>query len=218
MERVVDCQSQHVPGMNKDAKATWLDDYRVCLFSKIQKMLLGADEWCFSQSLIDQAHDQITRLLTTEWLVSDVENPGGSFVPSGVNIHYMLTPILDELDERRKDLIRIRQIYIPELIIRLHFLLFDSRHFIPEYVSFPFFIPGSLSLFSSLLITFFRHRNLKRALQLANIVADSRYQLYEDFVNEDGKRLGDYLGAVREAILGGLEGGGSDPFRVIASA
>ena len=72
--------------------------------------------------------------------------------------------------------------------------------------------------FSSLLITFFRHRNLKRALQLANIVADSRYQLYEDFVNEDGKRLGDYLGAVREAILGGLEGGGSDPFRAIASA
>ena len=122
----------------------------------------------------------------------------------------MLTTILDEFDERRKDLIRIRQIYIPELIIRLHFLLFDSRHFIPEYVLF--------RSFSSLLITFFRHRNLKRALQLANIVADSRYQLYEDFVNEDGKRLGDYLGAVREAILGGLEGGGSDPFRVIASA
>jgi len=39
VERVVDCHSQHVPGMNKDAKATWLDDYRVCLF-KIQKMLL----------------------------------------------------------------------------------------------------------------------------------------------------------------------------------
>jgi nuclear pore complex protein Nup107 len=48
-------------------------------------------------------------------------------------------------------------------------------------------------------------------------VADSRYKLYEDFVNEDsGKRLGDYLGAVRQAILGGLEKGGSDPFRVIA--
>ena len=59
----------------------------------------------------------------------------------------MLTAILDELDERRKDLIRIRQIYIPELIIRLHFLLFDSRHFIPEYVSFPFFIPSSFASF-----------------------------------------------------------------------
>ena len=50
-------------------------------------MLPGVDEGCFfSQSLIDQAHDQITRLLTTEWLVSDVENPGGSFVPLDVNI------------------------------------------------------------------------------------------------------------------------------------
>jgi len=35
-------------------------------------------------------------------------------------------------------------------------------------------------------------------------------------VNEDnGRRLGDYLGAVRQAILGGLEKGGSDPFRVM---
>ena len=40
----------------------------------------------FAQSLIDQAHDQITRLLTTEWLVSDIENTGGSIVPLGVNI------------------------------------------------------------------------------------------------------------------------------------
>jgi nuclear pore complex protein Nup107 len=58
-------------------------------------------------------------------------------------------------------------------------------------------------------------RNLKRALKLANIVADSRYKLYEDFVNEDGRKIGDYLSAVRQAVLGGLEGGGSDPFRVI---
>lgn len=62
----------------------------------------------------------------------------------------------------------------------------------------------------------FSPRNLKRALQLANIVADSRYKLYEDFVNEEGRRLGDYLGAVRQAVLGGLEGGGSDPFRVVS--
>jgi nuclear pore complex protein Nup107 len=59
------------------------------------------------------------------------------------------------------------------------------------------------------------HRNLKRALALANTVADSRYKLYEDFINQSGKRLGDYLGAVRRAILGGLEGGGSDPFRML---
>jgi nuclear pore complex protein Nup107 len=39
-------------------------------------------------------------------------------------------------------------------------------------------------------------RNLKRALELASVVADSQYKLYEDFVNEDRQKLGDYLGAV----------------------
>jgi nuclear pore complex protein Nup107 len=58
---------------------------------------------------------------------------------------------------------------------------------------------------------------LKLALELANIVADSRYNIYEDFVNQDGRRLRDYLSAVRQAILRGLDGGGSDPFRVIIS-
>ncbi|KAF8232102.1 hypothetical protein L208DRAFT_28542 [Tricholoma matsutake] len=52
-----------------------------------------------------------------------------------------------------------------------------------------------------------RNGNLKGALELANIVGDSRYKLYEDFVNEDGWRLGDYLGAVMQAVLGGLDGG-----------
>ncbi|KAJ7494494.1 nuclear pore protein 84/107 [Mycena galericulata] len=150
LERVVECQALETPQMNRNTRAAWLEDYR---------------------ALVDQAHDQISKLLTSEWLVSDVED-GGS-------------------DRRRRDLIRIRQIYIPELIIRLHFLLYASRVHFPE--------------------------NLKRALELANVVADSRYKLYEDFINEDGKRLGDYLGAVRQAILGGLEGGGSDPFRILSS-
>ncbi|KAJ7349466.1 nuclear pore protein 84/107 [Mycena albidolilacea] len=150
LERVVECQALETPQMNRNTRAAWLEDYR---------------------ALVDQAHDQITKLLTSEWLVSDVEDDRG--------------------DRRRRDLIRIRQIYIPELIIRLHFLLFASRTQFPE--------------------------NLKRALELANVVADSRYKLYEDFVNEDGRRLGDYLGAVRQAILGGLEGGGSVPFRIISS-
>ncbi|KAF9469517.1 nuclear pore protein 84/107 [Collybia nuda] len=149
LERVVECQALDVPNMAKETRLAWLRDYR---------------------DLIDQADDQITKLLTSEWLVTDVETGG---------------------DRRRLELIRIRQMYIPELIIRLHSMLYTSRNRIPE--------------------------NLKRALQLANIVADSRYKLYEDFVNEEGRRLSDYLGAVRQAMLGGLEHGGSDPFRVVSS-
>ena len=64
---------------------------------------------------------------------------------------------------------------------------------------------------------FFFFRNLNRALQLVNIVADSRYKLYDDFKGVGGRNLSDYLGAVRQAILGGLENGGSDPFRVVTA-
>ena len=63
---------------------------------------------------------------------------------------------------------------------------------------------------------FFSNRNLKRALQLVNIVADSRYKLYDDFKGVGGRSLSDYLSAVRQAILGGLENGGSDPSGVTA--
>ena len=59
-------------------------------------------------------------------------------------------------------------------------------------------------------------RNLQHVLELANVVADSRYKLYEDFANGEGRRLGDYLEAVRQAILGCLERGGSDPFKLIS--
>lgn len=150
LERVVEYQAKDVPGMGREARAAWLADYK---------------------AVIEEARDQITKLLTSEWLVTEVEAGGG--------------------DRRRQELIRIRQIYIPELIVRLHVLLFTSRRWIPT--------------------------NLKQALELANVVADSRYKLYEDFVGEDGRRLGDYLGAVRQGVLGGLEGGGSDPFRVLIS-
>lgn len=86
--------------------------------------------------------------------------------------------------------------YIPELIIRLHALLVSSRNIVPSR-------GGTTTNY------------LKLALELTNIVADSRYKIYEDFVNEDGRRLGDYLAAVRQAVLKGLDGGGSDPFRAI---
>ena len=78
--------------------------------------------------------------------------------------------------------------------------------------------PLPLSFYSIQLNAYVALRNLKHCLALANIVADSRYKLYDDFVNQDGRRLGDYLQAVRRAVLAGLEGGGSDPFWIVTSA
>lgn len=153
LERVVEHQGQavDVQSMSKDEKAQWLGRYRAA---------------------IDQAHEQITVLLTTEWLISGVDPMAA--------------------DRRKRDLIRIRQIYIPELIIRLHFALVESRQWMPE--------------------------NLRRAMELVNIVADARHRLYDDFMTGKGRRLGEYLGAVRQAFVAGLEKGGSDPFKPITSA
>ena len=56
------------------------------------------------------------------------------------------------------------------------------------------------------------------ALELVNVVADSRYKLYDDFLRAEGRRLAEYLGAVRGAVLAGLETGGSDPFKVVLAS
>ncbi|KAI5120989.1 hypothetical protein M0805_000450 [Coniferiporia weirii] len=122
--------------------------------------------------LLDETREKIVELLTTEWLVNEEEVSRGK-----------------SHDQRRITLVRIRQIYIPELVIRLHALLVGSGDRLTE--------------------------NLRHALDLTNIVADSRYGLYEDFLSEGATRLHDYLRAVRQAVLRSLEAGGSDPFRAL---
>ena len=57
--------------------------------------------------------------------------------------------------------------------------------------------------------------NVRHALLLANVVADSRYMLFTEFSGENGRRLREYLAAVRSSVLAGLEHGGSDPFRAV---
>ncbi|EPQ52913.1 hypothetical protein GLOTRDRAFT_78934 [Gloeophyllum trabeum ATCC 11539] len=148
-DRVVALQALEYQPMHREAHIKWSETYRDAL---------------------DYAREQVVKLLTSDWLVSDVSQGG---------------------DRRRRELIRIRQIYIPDFIVRLHVMLVNSRH---RY-----------------------RRNLKHAVELANVVADSRYKLYDDFTDNEGKRLTDYLGVVREAVLAGLEEGGSDPFKIVIS-
>ena len=86
-----------------------------------------------------------------------------------------------------REMERIRQIYVPELLFRLHALLLESRQYIPE--------------------------NVKHALNLVNIVADERYGVYPTFGSEG--RLERYLAGVHDALRVGVEGGGSDVLRVV---
>lgn len=122
-------------------------------------------------------------------------------------------PLSPERHLRLQELKRIRAIYVPEMIVRLHHLLLDSRSRIPEYdpsmtcfERFPDFFLASYN------------RNVKHALELANIVADARYGVADAFDYDGaGRGLKGYLEALRVAFLAGLENGGSDPFRVVLS-
>ncbi|KAF8336043.1 hypothetical protein F5887DRAFT_1214126 [Amanita rubescens] len=104
--------------------------------------------------LEEEANEQVTRLLTAKWLVNTEEYSAA-----------------DPTDKRRKEMIRVRRVFLPELAIRLHSLLYASRKWFPE--------------------------NLKRALNLPNIVADSRYRLYDDFLGVD---VDDELGPLQKQL------------------
>lgn len=51
--------------------------------------------------------------------------------------------------------------------------------------------------------------NLTRALSLANVIADERYQLYVEFVTEKENKIQEYLVQVRQASLASLGAGGN---------
>ncbi|KAE8229767.1 hypothetical protein CF326_g5257 [Tilletia indica] len=100
---------------------------------------------------------------------------------------------------------RIRQLFVPELVLSLHHMLIDSRDLLPD--------------------------TLARALVLPNLVADGSHALWRDFISRaddevdedpeasvrpDGQktnRLPEYLEAVRQAELMALDSLGADPFR-----
>ena len=78
-----------------------------------------------------------------------------NFINFTVQMIYWIFCFLCAESRRRFELIRIRQIYVPELILRLHNMLFTSRQMIPEYVDTvllcfkPFFYLISFSFFLS---------------------------------------------------------------------
>ncbi|KIJ51179.1 hypothetical protein M422DRAFT_223628 [Sphaerobolus stellatus SS14] len=122
------------------------------------------------ESTLRKAREQIIDLLTNNWLQSgEIESPDTA---------------------RQSELERIREMYVPELLIRLQRTLFESRSLVP--------------------------RNIKASLTLANIVADSRFEIYEAFNNPYGNRLREFLDGLRKTVLAGLDSGGSDPFRPVS--
>lgn len=94
--------------------------------------------------------------------------------------------------QRHKELKRIRQIFVPDLVMRMHERL-TSNH-----TRFP--------------------RLLQAALDMCTLVAAQEHHVYEEFIGRDAdaSRLVNYLDHVREASMAALAAGSSDPFRAPA--
>ena len=82
------------------------------------------------KTLVDELREKIIQLLTTEWLVNEEEAATSRKSPKPAFSDVFANYLLD--DQRHVTLIRIRQIYIPEFIIRLHALLVSSGDRLPE--------------------------------------------------------------------------------------
>ncbi|EIW72067.1 hypothetical protein TREMEDRAFT_66694 [Tremella mesenterica DSM 1558] len=108
-------------------------------------------------SAIDKVHGTTIDLLLSDWLKLPIERSSPRF----------------------KELSRIRQIFIPSLILQLHTLLYTHRTLFPQM--------------------------LQQALALSKIVADEENGIYEEFFSPGGERLVVYLDKIREAALAMLE-------------
>ena len=102
------------------------------------------------QGLVSTAREQVLKLITTDWLVPEGETSSAShsmmpFFPCT----YSLGNKHPAADRRVRELARIRQLFVPELILRLHTLLVSSRAHLPECVviSVPHLIRSLIPLY-----------------------------------------------------------------------
>ncbi|KAG8724644.1 Nucleoporin nup84 [Ceratobasidium sp. 395] len=122
------------------------------------------------KAALDEYYEATVQVLITYWLELEYADP-------------------NERKRERVEQSRIRQIYVPEMILQLHHALYMSRDIFPA--------------------------NLRRALQLPNIVADARYGLFKDFISASGNRMPEYLRCVREASIAVLTNGITDPVQAV---
>jgi nuclear pore complex protein Nup107 len=134
---------------------------------------------------VDEVRSAVVDLLTSSWLLFIAVDP-------------------EDHSQRAQELRKIRKIFIPELVMRLTRVLQKARKHYPEYVLF-----FGLSIMECLLVLFFR--SVAHAMELANILADGKYELYLCFVSHEGNRMGRYLTVLQELLLDALQIGGSDP-------
>lgn len=122
-------------------------------------------------SVVSTAKGATLEILTRDWLKPGEEDEDGEEDDD------------DEDPTRARELAQIRQIYIPELVFRLHFMLFDSREVVADAQASLEYITKDLPI----------------------LVASEDHMLFLEFVTAaGGNRLREYLEHVRVACVESL--------------
>ena len=140
------------------------------------------------QAALDRVYRVTIELLTGDWLRLDFAIKDGVGTFAQVAESHELT----SATQRAAELRRVRQIFIPELVLRLHARLFAARNLFPIM--------------------------LQHAMGIVKIVAEEQNHAYEEFLlsgtRHDAGKLGIYLSMVREVALATLETGSGSPFEI----
>ncbi|KAJ1969233.1 Nucleoporin nup84 [Dispira parvispora] len=115
-----------------------------------------------------KAEETLRRLLELDWLSSDIHSSG----------------VTRQDEMRNYDLEYLRQWFIPEVVFRLHSVLYESSDVLDN--------------------------SLNKSLQLCHLVADERYQLYREFVKT--RQLPRLLELMSQSSMGILHKGSPNPF------
>ncbi|KAH8916316.1 hypothetical protein BT69DRAFT_792286 [Atractiella rhizophila] len=125
------------------------------------------------RDLVEDMYTEIIPMLQKDWLLPKFQSA--------------------DMTEQNSDLgliSLVRRLYIPELVLSLHSILYSTRDLISS--------------------------SLSRAMSLANTVADQKFAVFKEFVTEEENRMPEYLLALREAALVAADKGKGDPFRLVA--
>lgn len=138
LEKIEEAEKAGASGMARESLSEWLKEYKVCSYTSFS--------WPICHSNQAQCVDCARSVKGADYQIADYgvasvgQYPGGWCV---ANLEPDTLTCCDSFfpagERRQRDLVRIRQIFIPEFLLRLHGALYRSRQHLPQWV--PSFSP-----------------------------------------------------------------------------
>ncbi|RKP04442.1 nuclear pore protein 84/107, partial [Thamnocephalis sphaerospora] len=130
----------------------------------VKQKQIGSDAVTKARTLVAKLEKLAYPLLTAEWLAFGQPDEEATTDATEMNI---------DVDKRKYECGRVRELYLTEVTVKLHMVLYESETI----------LPGSM----------------RKSLELGNLVASNDYRLHIEFVRS--KRMPELLELLRRSVL-----------------